>query len=113
MSVVTILVMGKINPDKTRAAVKYAGSRFKRELLREVSSVSKSGEVPVLDMSFKMMVLSDLPGIAELLSTTDKAAVDAHWKVLEDFVVFRSVTLRMPRRSLRQPQLLWKSIAAN
>ena len=87
MSVVTILVMGKINPDKTRAAVKYAGCRYKRELLREVSSVSKSGEVPVLDMSFKMMVLSDLPGIAELLSTTGKADVDAHWKAMEDFVV--------------------------
>ena len=87
MSVVTILVTGKINPDKTRAAVKYAGSRFKRELLRELTSVSKSGEVPALDVSFNMMVLTDLPGIAELLSTTGKADVDEHWKAMEDFVV--------------------------
>ena len=100
MSVVTILVMGKINPDKTRAAVKYAGCRFKRELLREVTSVSKSGEVPVLDMSFKMMVLSDLPGIAELLSTTNKAAVDEHWKVLEDFVVGSMCVIKDVKKKL-------------
>jgi hypothetical protein len=48
--------------------------------------VSKSGSVPVLNSEFKILVLSDLPGIAELLSTRDKIVVENHWKALEDFV---------------------------
>ena len=87
LSLVSILVMGRINPVKTRAAVKYASCRFKRELLREIPSVNKSGSVPVLDAAMKLMVLTDLPGIAELMSTTDVPDIESHWKALEDFVL--------------------------
>jgi len=79
-------MMGKLNPVKTKAAVKYAASRFKRELLREVHSAVKSGSVPVLDASFKLMVLTDLPGIQELLSSDDKDEVESHLKAIEKFV---------------------------
>ena len=87
LSLVSILVMGKINPVKTRVAVKYASCRFKRELLREIPYVNKSGSVPVWDAAMKLMVLTDLPGIAELMSTTDVPDIESHWKVLEDFVL--------------------------
>ena len=86
LSVVKILVMDQMNPVKTKAAVKYAGCRFKRELIRDIPSATKSGSVPVLESEFKLLVLSDLPGIAELLSTRDKAVVEDHWKALEDFI---------------------------
>ena len=66
--------MGRLNAEKTRAAVKYAGSRPLRALLRDIPDVIKSGSVLVLDVSFKDMVLSDLPGYAELLTTVDKTA---------------------------------------
>ena len=87
LSIVTILMMGKLNPVKTKAAVKYAASRFKRELLREVHSAAKSGSVPALDASFKLMVLTDLPGIKELLSSDDKDKVESHLRTIEEFVV--------------------------
>ena len=87
LSLVSILVMGRINPVKSRAAVKYASCRFKRELLREIPTVSKSGSVPVLGSAFKLMVLTDLPGITELLSTTDATDIESHWKALEEFVL--------------------------
>ena len=86
LSVIKILVMAELNQVKVKAAVKYAGSRFVRELVREIPAASKSGSVPVLTSEFKVLVLSDLPGIAELLSTRDKTAVESHWRALEDFV---------------------------
>ena len=87
LSVVSILVMGRVNPVKTRAAIKYAGCRYKRELLREIPSVRKAGSVPVVDGSFKLQVLTDLPGIAELMSTTDRDGIESHWRAIEEFVV--------------------------
>ena len=76
LSVIKILVMAELNLVKVKAAVKYVGSRFMRELVRAIPS--KSGSVPVLTSEFKVLVLSDLRGIAELLSTRDKAAVGGH-----------------------------------
>jgi len=78
--------MAELNSVKVKAAVKYAGSRFVRELVREIPAASKSGSVPVLASEFKVLVLSDLPGIAELLSTREKTDAESHWKALEDFV---------------------------
>ena len=83
---IKILVMAELNSVKVKAAVKYAGSRFVRELVREIPTASKCGSVPVLTSEFKVLVLSDLPGIAELLSTRDKTAIESHWRALEDFV---------------------------
>ena len=87
MSLISVLLMGRFNAEKTRAAIKYAGSRSMRSLQRDISVVNKSGSVPVLEMKFKEMVLTDMPGYAELLVTVDKAVVEEHWKALEDFVV--------------------------
>ena len=33
------------------------------------------------------MVLIDLPGIGELLSSDDKDEVESHWKAIEEFIV--------------------------
>ena len=41
-----------------------------------IPSDAKSGSVPVSDETFKLLVLFDLLGIAELLSTTDKDEVE-------------------------------------
>jgi hypothetical protein len=102
MSVVTVLLIGKLYPDKTRAAVKYAGSKFKIPLLKVTPSVAKSGSVPVLDEAFKLFVLSDLPGIAQLLSTTDKGEVEDHWRVLEEFVVAAVCHIKDVKKKLVQ-----------
>ena len=89
------MLLGKLYPDKTRAVVKYAGSKFKIRLLKVIPSVAKSGSVPVLDETFKLLVLSDLPGIAELLSTTD-------WRVIEEFVVAAVCHIKDVKKKLVQ-----------
>ena len=53
--------------------MKYAGCRFKCELIRDIPSATKSDSAPVMKPEFKLLLLSDLPGIAELLPTRDKA----------------------------------------
>ena len=87
MSLISILLMGRFNAEKARAAIKYAGSRSLRSLQRDIPVVNKSGSVPVLEVKYKEMVLTDMPGYAELLATVDKAVVEEHWKALEDFIV--------------------------
>ena len=78
MSLISILLMGRFNAEKARAAIKYAGSRSLRSLQRDIPVVNKSGPVPVSEMKYKEMVLTDLSGYAELLATVDKAVVEEH-----------------------------------
>jgi len=85
MYVVTILVLGKINETKTMNAVKYACSRTMLQLEDDHFAL-KSGAVPVMDESFKLMTLTDLPGMVELQSNADPVGVEKHWRTIERFV---------------------------
>ena len=58
LSVIKILVMAELNSVKVKAAVKYAGSRFVRELVREIPAASKSGSVPVSASEFSLICLN-------------------------------------------------------
>ena len=62
LSVVAILVMNMISDTRAKAALKYAGSRVLRQLLRDVPSAEKSGSIPALDESLKLMSFHELPG---------------------------------------------------
>ena len=73
MSVVSVLVMAKLNRTKAKAAVKYAASRSMQALQRDTISVQKTGAVPVLDASLKFSKFTEMSGVVQLRATTDKA----------------------------------------
>ena len=86
LSVVAILVMNMISDTRAKAAVKFAGSRVLRQLLRDTPSAEKSGSVPALDESLKLMSFYELPGSAELLGRSGPQEIEEHWAVVESFV---------------------------
>ena len=86
LSVVSILAMGKINEVKAKAAVKFAGSKFLRTLRKLIPVVVKSGAVPVIDASVKLMTLTELSGIQELVTAELPADIEEHWSAIEEFV---------------------------
>ena len=86
LSVVAILVMNMISETRAKAAVKYAGSRVLRQLLRDITSAEKSGSVPALDESLKLVSYYELPGSAELIGRSDSLKIEEHWAAIEAFV---------------------------
>ena len=62
------------------------------------------GSVPVVDGSFKLQVLTDLPGIAELMSTTDRDGIESHWRAIEDFVVGSVGHIKDVKKKLQSAQ---------
>jgi len=86
LTVVSTLVMGKINRNKATAAVKYAGSKSVNQLTRDTQIAKKSGSVPVMGSSMKKEKFTELPGIKLLQDTTDREQVAAHWTAIEEFV---------------------------
>ena len=86
LSVVAILVMNMISETRAKAAVKYAGTRIMRQLLRDITSVEKSGSVPALDESLKLKSYYELPGSAELIGRSDPLMIEEHWAAIEAFV---------------------------
>ena len=86
LSVVAILVMNMISDTRAKAAVKFAGSRVLKQLLRDTPSAVKSGSIPALDESLKLMSFYELPGSAELLGRSGPLDIEEHWAAIESFV---------------------------
>ena len=81
--------MNMISGTRAKAAVKFAGSRPTRvlkQLLRDTPSAVKSGSIPALDESLKLMSFYELPGSAELLGRSGPLDVEEHWAAIESFV---------------------------
>jgi hypothetical protein len=86
LSVVSTLVMGKVNRNKATAATKYGGSKSIKQLTRDAQIAKKSSSVPVMELSMKKEKFTDLLGIKLLRETTDREQVAAHWDAIEEFV---------------------------
>ena len=86
LSVVSILAMSRINEVKAKAAVKFAGSKPLRSLLKLIPTIEKSGAIPVIDESFKLLTLTELSGVRELLATDAPAGIEEHWLAIEEVV---------------------------
>ena len=82
LSVVAIMVMNMTNGTRAKAAVKFAGSRVLKQLLRDTLSAVKSGSVPALDESMKLMSFYELPGSAELLGRSGPLEMEEHWAAI-------------------------------
>jgi hypothetical protein len=79
--------MAAVSPTKATAAVKFVASKDKKSLLRAIPVALKSGSVPVIGADMKSLPLTELPGIAQLLSLTDEKLVEEHWHAIEEFVL--------------------------
>ena len=87
MSLIVILAMAKINPTKVKAGIKYAGSLRLADLKEVLPVVKKSGRIPSLASEFKLKKLTELAGIAELLSCSEDANDFAeHWSTIESLI---------------------------
>ena len=86
LSVVAILVMSRLKPAKSIAAAKYAVSVEQIPLIRAIPIARKSGSVPLVQASLKLMTLTALPGAKQLLARTDEGEIEEHWKAIEKLV---------------------------
>ena len=86
LSVVAILVMSKLKPAKSIAAAKYAVSVELIPLTRAIPIARKSGSVPLVQASLKLMTLTELPGTKQLMARTDEEEIEEHWKAIEKLV---------------------------
>lgn len=89
MSLVSILAKARISNSalsKVKSAIKFTASRTLDVLMDAVPLAEKSGIVPAVDSSFKLMKLTELPGIVQLLARSDPAGIEEHWSAIDSFV---------------------------
>ena len=85
MSLISIMAKARVNVTKVKSAVKFSGSKTLVSLLEAVPAAEKNGVVPALNSEFKLMKLTDLPGIRELLDRTDQTEIEKHWLAIDTF----------------------------
>ena len=78
--------MSRLKPAKSIAAAKYAVSIEQIPLIRAIPIARKSGSVPLVQASLKLMTLTALPGAKQLLARTDEGEIEEHWKAIEKLV---------------------------